>query len=150
MPIRTRFGALLLGCGLAIPALLALAQPASASTQQAASCGWETIYTASSSYGGTVELQFDTCDQYVRAYGYDLPYGTVCHVSGDCVQSVSKVRVYNENTGDEAGSGTISESSFTTGAIDDAGTESHACVQDGSDVNAGAITWDPQTCTSYY
>jgi hypothetical protein len=158
MLIRKRFfGALLLSCGLAVPALLAVALPASASVthasasvihQQAASCGWETIYSASDPQGGTVELQYDTCDRYVRAYAYGLPDNFGCHINLGCHGWESNVWVYNENTGQSSG-GVIDQTSYTTGAINDAGTQSHACLEDGY-YNGSSWSWYGKNCTGYF
>jgi hypothetical protein len=137
--------------GIAATAATATSATAATSTTAAtAACGWELIYSASSSSGGTVELQYDTCDRHVRAHAYDLPDNYGCTgVNFGCHGIVSEVRVYNEDTKQEAGSGVIDQSSFTTGAIDDAGTRSHACFQNGNDDN-GSIAWGPSTCTGYY
>ena len=154
------FGAILLSCGLAVPALLAVsqacfreqhsaalhavAQSASAGSTPA-SCGWETIYSASDPQGGTVELQYDTCDRYVRAYAYGLPDNYGCHINLGCHGWESNVWVYNENTGQSSG-GVIDQSSYTTGAINDAGTQSHACLEDGV-FNGSSWTWYGKNCT---
>lgn len=137
--------------GIAATAATATSATAAASAPAAtAACGWETIYSASSPSGGTVELQYDTCDRYVRAHAYNLPDNYGCTgVNFGCHGTVSEVRVYNEVTKKEAGSGVIDQSSFTTGAIDDAGTQSRACFMNGNDDN-GSITWGPSACTGYY
>ena len=150
MRIKNKLAVVVMTVAALIGGIAATAATATSATAATAACGWETIYSASSSSGGTVELQYDTCDRYVRAHAYDLPDNYGCTgVNFGCHGTVSEVRVYNEDTEQEAGSGTINESSFTTGAIDDAGTQSHACFQNGYEVN-GSITWDPSVCTSYY
>ena len=142
--------AALIGGIAATAATATSATAATSSTAATAACGWETIYSASSSSGGTVELQYDTCDRYVRAHAYGLPDNYGCTgVNFGCHGTVSEVRVYNETTKKEAGSGVIDQSSYTTGAIDDAGDQSHACFQNGND-NNGAISWGPSTCTPYF
>jgi hypothetical protein len=139
--------------GIAATAATATSATAATSTTAAtASCGWETIYSASDSSGGTVELQYDTCDRYVRAYAHGLPDNYSCYkgINVHCAGWVSKVRVYNETTGAVAGSGVIDQSSFTTGAIDDAGDLSHACMQNGFEAVDGSISWQALVCTGSY
>jgi hypothetical protein len=154
--LRKGFGVIVLSCGLAVPALLAVAQSASAAQapsagrSQPAACGWETIYSATASEGGTVDLEYDTCNRDVRAYGHGLPDNYGCHINLGCHGIVTQVWVYNENTGQEDSSGALADSSsYTTGAFSDAGTASHACIQDGGEVN-GTISWDAKVCTSYF
>jgi len=146
----------LAGAAMAIAALAggaaAVAATATSAAATTAACGWARapIAAASSASGGTVELWYDSCDRYVRAYAYDLPDNGTCHDPIGCVGTVSKVRVYNKDTGQEAASGTIDASSYTTSAIDDAGTESRACFQNGTYNPNGSVNWGSSTCTVYY
>jgi hypothetical protein len=123
------------------------------SATAATACGWEDapIAPAGDSSSGIVELDYNTCDRSVRASASDLHDNYGCTgVNFGCHGTVSKVRVYNEVTMQEAASGVIEDgTSFTTGAIDDAGTASRACFQNGQDDN-GTITWGGSICTVYF
>ena len=138
-----------LTAGIAVTA--ATAPSAAAATT---ACGWEAapIATAGDASSGIIELEYNTCDRSVRAHGYDLQddYGSAGIGMGSH-GTVTKLRVYNEDTMQEAASGVLYSDTptFTTGAIDDAGTASRACLQNGTD-NDNVINWYGSICTVYF
>jgi hypothetical protein len=135
---------------VAVLPLATLAPAASASTntaKTAASCTstWTTEYTVgiTGAPGGEVSLQYQCSTRDVRAYAYNLPTGTVCFPHLGCGGTYSEhIWVYNQNTGAGAGNTDVTGTSYTSPAIGDANTTSHACGQENG---VGA-----KSCTPYF
>jgi hypothetical protein len=133
---------------VAVLPLAALAPAASADTPKApASCTstWTTEYTVAiaDTPSGEVSLQYQCSTRDVRAYAHDLPTGAACYPHLGCGGTWSEnVWVYNQNTGAQAGNGDVTGTSYTSPAIGDAGTTSHACAEE----NGGGT----KSCTAYF
>jgi hypothetical protein len=130
--------------------LATLAPAASASTAKtattAASCTttWITEHTVAiaDTPGGEVSLQYQCSTREVRAHAYNLPTGAVCFPHLGCGGTYSEdVWVYNQNTGVTAGNTDVTGTSYTSPAIGDANTTSHACATE----NGGS-----KSCTAYF
>jgi hypothetical protein len=149
---RTRLRAAILTGTVTLVAVLplaTLAPAASASTVKtaaAASCTstWTTEYTVAitGTPSGEVSLQYQCSTRDVRAHAYDLPTGTVCFPHLGCNGTYYEdVWVYNQNTGVTAGNTDVTGTSYTSPAIGDANTTSHACASE----SGGA-----KSCTAYF
>jgi len=153
--MRNRLAVVVMAVTTLIGGIAATAVTAT-SARAATACGWADAPIADAPLSGTsasgeVKLEFNSCDRYVEAIAWNLPIDYGCHINLGCWGTVSKVRVYNEDTMKEAASGVLTDgSSFTTGAIDDAGTMSRACFQNGNEGSNGTITWGGSTCTGFY
>ena len=144
---RTRLRTAILTGAVALVAVLPLAPAASASTAKTpASCTstWTTEYTVAiaATPSGTVSLQYQCSTREVRAHASDLPTCAVCFPHLGCGGTYSEdVWVYNQNTGVTAGNSDVTGTSYTSPAIGDAGTTSHACAQE---------TGGTKSCTAYF
>jgi hypothetical protein len=148
--VRTRLRtAILIGAVtlVGVLPLATLAPAASASTAKTpASCTstWTTEYTVAiaDTPSGTVSLQYQCSTRDVRANASDLPTGTVCFPHLGCGGTYSEdVWVYNQNTGATAGNSDVTGTSYTSPAIGDANTTSHACASESGGT---------KSCTAYF